>query len=186
MAEIRKGMAIRYKNEPYLVLDFKHVHKANDITTYSLKVKHLKTGNVYNLTMKRDEPFEEIELEKHQGIFSYKLNDETFVFFDNQTYEEVHLNKSDIENALGYLKEGMELFILYIDNQAIGIELPNFVELEVIETEPNFKGDTVAGGGKPAKLETGIIIKVPYFIEVGDIIKVDTREDKYVERVGRK
>jgi len=107
-------------------------------------------------------------------------------FFDNQTYEEVHLNKSDIENALGYLKEGMELFILYIDNQPIGIELPNFVELEVIETEPNFKGDTVAGGGKPAKLETGIVIKVPYFIEVGDIIKVDTREDKYVERVGKK
>ena len=72
MSEIRKGIAIMYKNEPYLVLDLKHVHKANDITTYSLKFKHQKTGNVYNLTMKRDEPFEEIELEKHQGIFSYK------------------------------------------------------------------------------------------------------------------
>jgi len=186
MAEIRKGIAIKYKNEPYLVLDFKHVHKANDITTYSLKVKHLKTGNVYNLSVKRDEPIEEITLEKHSGIFSYKLNEDNYVFFDNQTYEEIHFHKQDIEDSLGYLKEGLEVFILYIDNNPVGIELPNFVELEVIETEPNFKGDTVAGGGKPAKLETGKIIKVPYFIEVGDIIKIDTREDKYIERVGKK
>ncbi|MEO0202844.1 MAG: elongation factor P [candidate division WOR-3 bacterium] len=186
MADIRKGIAIRYKNEPYLVLDFRHVHKANDITTYSIKVKHLRTGNVYNLSVKRDEPIEEITLEKHSGIFSYKLNEDTYVFFDNQTYEEIHFNKSDIENAIYYLKEGLEIFILYVDEKPVGIELPNFVELEVIETEPNFKGDTVAGGGKPATLETGKVIKVPYFIEVGDIIKVDTREDKYIERVEKK
>lgn len=186
MAEIKKGIAIKYRNEPYLVLDFKHVHKANDITTYSLKVKHLKTGNVYNLSVKRDEPIEEIELERSSGIFSYKLNDNTYVFFNNQNYEEVHFNKEDIEDSLGYLKEGLEVMILYIDKKPIGIELPNFVELEVIETEPSFKGDTVAGAGKPAKLETGKVIKVPYFIEAGDIIKVDTREDKYIERISKK
>ncbi len=185
MAQIRKGMAILYKDEPHLVLDFKHTHKGRGGATITVKLKNIVSGNVITATFKADEDVEEVPVDRHEAVYSYRMGD-TFVFFDNQTYEEVHFSESDIEHALGYLKEGMEVKILYADNKPITIELPTFVEMEVVETEPNFKGDTASGGTKPAKIETGKVIKVPFFIETGDIIKIDTRDDRYIERVGRK
>ncbi len=183
--KLKKGIAIIYRGEPYLVLDFKHTHKGRGMASINLKIKHLVNKDVQNVTIHSEDEVEEIPVDRHEGIFSYAMGN-TYIFFDNQTYEEVNFSREDIEHALGYLKEGMEVKIVYADNKPITIELPNFVEYEVVETEPNFKGDTAAGGTKPARIETGKVIKVPFFIEVGDIIRIDTRYDKYVERVGRK
>ena len=111
------------------------------------------------------------------------MSGDEYHFLDSETYEDIPFHKSQIEENLGYLKEGMEVTILWAEGVPIGIELPNFVELKVVETEPGVRGDTVSGGSKPAKLETGKVIQVPLFVEVGDIVRVDTRTDRYIERV---
>ena len=102
---------------------------------------------------------------------------------DNQTYEQITVTREDIGDGANYLKENMNVVILSYDNRVIGVEVPNFVELAVVETEPGFKGDTATGGTKLAKLETGATVKVPLFVNVGDVLKVDTRTGTYIERV---
>ncbi|HHF58530.1 MAG TPA: elongation factor P, partial [candidate division WOR-3 bacterium] len=114
--------------------------------------------------------------------FSY-IEGEFYHFLDSETYEDIIFTKEQIEDFLGYLKEGQEVTVLYAENSPITIELPTYVVLEVVETDPGLKGDTASGGSKPAKLETGIVVQVPLFIKIGDKIKVDTRNGKYIERV---
>ncbi len=105
------------------------------------------------------------------------------VFFDNETYEEVRFPREAVEEVLKYIKEGDEVTILYLDNAPATVEPPTFVELEVVETDPGVRGDTASGGSKPAKLETGLVVQVPLFIQIGDVIRIDTRDDRYIERV---
>ncbi len=182
MPEFRTGMAIKWNDEIYLVLDYQHQHMGRGGATTRVRLKNVQTGAVREVTFRDSDRFEEIRLERRPAHFSYSTGDH-YHFYDTETYEEVVFDRSQIEEALGYLKEGIEVNILYAEGRPIGLELPFHVELEVVKTDPGLKGDTASGGSKPAKLETGIVVQVPLFVQVGDIVRVDTRTGKYIERV---
>lgn len=181
MPEFRKGMVIEYEGEYYIVVDFQHVMLGRGSAHVKAKLKNVQTGNVIERTIRESDSFEEVKLFRKPAIFSYS-EENIFHFFDKETYEEIVLEKDTLGDSLEYLKENMEVNVLYIEDKPVGVELPNFVELKVVETEPGVRGDTVSGGSKPAKLETGKVIQVPLFINVGDLVKVDTRTGKYIER----
>ncbi len=178
----RKGMVINYEGEYYIVLDFQHVMLGRGSAYVRVKLKNVKTGKVFEKNIRESDNFEEVKLFKKPAIFSYSEGN-LYHFYDKESYEEITFEKDILGDALYYLKENLEVNLLYIEEAPIGIELPNFVELKVVETEPGIRGDTVSGGSKPAKLETGKIIQVPLFINTGDIIKIDTKTGEYIERV---
>ncbi len=182
MPELRTGMAIRLQGELYIVLDFQHQHMGRGSATTRVRLKNVATGAVKETTLRESDEFEEVRLERRPATYSYSTGDH-YHFYDTETYEEIVFERQQIEKELEYLKEGTEVTILYADNVPVGLELPFHVELEVVETDPGLRGDTASGGSKPAKLETGKVIQVPLFIQVGDIVRVDTRTDKYIERV---
>jgi elongation factor P len=182
MPELRSGMAIKYEGELYWVVDFQHIHMGRGGATIRTKLKNIKTGRVREVSLRESDDVEEVRVERKFAQFSYTSGDE-YHFLDSETYEDIPFHRSQIEDHLGYLKEEMEVTILWAEGVPIGIELPNFVELKVVETEPGVRGDTVSGGSKPAKLETGKVIQVPLFVDVGDVVRVDTRTDRYIERV---
>ncbi len=183
MPDLRTGMAVRWNGEDWIVLSYKHTHKGRGGATVTVKMRNIRTGAVREVTVRDvDAELEELRLERHPGVYSYAAGDE-LVFFDNETYEEVRFPREAVEEVLKYVKEGDELTILYLDNSPATVEPPTFVELEVVETDPGVKGDTASGGSKPAKLETGLVVQVPLFVQVGDVIKIDTRDNRYIERV---
>ncbi len=182
MPDVRKGMAIRYNGEIYFIVDFSHTHMGRGGATLRLKLKNATTGLTKEVSFKDDSEIEEVHIERRPATFSY-IQGENYHFLDSETYEDILFKKEQIEDILGYIKEGMEVMILYAEGMPINVEPPTFVELEVVETDPGLKGDTASGGSKPAKLETGKVIQVPLFIQVGDKIRIDTRTDKYIERV---
>lgn len=145
------------------------------------KLKNVKTGNVVERTFRAGETMPQANLEKSAMQYTYKEGDQ-FVFMDMETYEESRLNSQEIGDRVKYLNEGMEVNILRWNDQILEVELPNSVVLEVTQTDPGVKGDTATGGSKPAILSTGAQIMVPLFISVGERIRIDTREDKYLGR----
>ncbi len=182
MPEIRTGMALRWQGETWIVVSFKHTHKGRGGATMTVKMRNLLTGAVRESTVRESDEFEELRVERFPGVYSYMAGDD-LVFFNNETYEEVTFPREVMDSVMPYIKEGTEVTLLYIDGAPASVEPPNFVELAVTETAPGVRGDTASGGSKPAKLETGLVIQVPLFIEVGDIVRVDTRDDRYIERV---
>jgi elongation factor P len=175
------GLTIELDGEIYIVLEAQHVHMAQGQAVVKVKLKNIKTGNVLRKTFKSEEFVNQAFIDKKEAEYLYNTGEE-YYFVDQETYEQYVLTSEQIGNALDYLKEGTVVNILFYDNSPIGLELPTTVILEVVETDPGLRGDTVSGGSKPAKLETGLVIQVPLFIQVGDKVVVDTRNGKYVER----
>ncbi|RKZ04778.1 MAG: elongation factor P [Candidatus Hydrothermota bacterium] len=182
MPDIRTGMAIKLDGEIYLVVDFQHIHMGRGGATIRTKLKNMRTGQVREISLRDTDTVEEVRVERRPAAFSYTTGD-NYVFYDIETYEEHIFPEDQLKDILPYLKEGLEVTILNIDGSPLGIELPNSVVLEVVETDPGLKGDTASGGSKPAKLETGLVIQVPLFVQIGDKVRVDTRTGKYLERV---
>ncbi|MCR4433563.1 MAG: elongation factor P [bacterium] len=182
--DLRPGTTIELDGEVWVVVQFQHVKPGKGSAFVRTKIKNVETGNVIEKTFRAGERLTRAFLDHKQMQFLYAVKDE-YLFMDMETYEQVSLKREEIEDAALYLKEGMMIDVLYYKGKHIGVELPVFVELAVQETEPSFKGDTAAGSSKPAKLETGAIVQVPFFVEVGDVIKIDTRTGEYVERVGK-
>jgi elongation factor P len=181
-ADIRNGLNIRYNGKVYTVIDFQHVKRGRGGAFVRVKLKEVKTGRILEETFDSGEEIEIVRLDFRKFQFLYKDGNE-FVFMDLETFDQIHVPSELVgENAL-FMKENETVDILFDGDQILGIQLPTFVELEVVETEPGIKGDTVTNVMKPAKLETGAVINVPLFIEQGDKIKVDTRTGEYVERV---
>ena len=181
-SDFRKGLKIVYKGEPCEIVDFQHVKMGRGGAVVRTKMKNLKTGNVLEDTFRSGEKFDRPELEEKKMQYLY-FQDGLYYFMDTENYEQVPFNENQVGDARLFLKENTVATVLSYKETPIGIDLPTFVDLEVAETEPGFKGDTAAGGYKPAKLETGATIKVPFHINRGDIIRVDTRSGEYVERV---
>lgn len=179
--DFKTGLTIEFEGQILQVVDFQHVKPGKGAAFVRAKLKNVETGSVVERTFNPKEKIEKAHIERRNMQYLYAQGDE-YVFMDTENYEQIMLTKEQLENNVKYLMEEMNITILYHKERAIGIELPNSVVLEVVETEPGIKGDTASGGSKPATMQTGLVIQVPFFINVGDKLKVDTRTGSYVER----
>ncbi|NOZ69892.1 MAG: elongation factor P [Deferribacteres bacterium] len=181
-SDFRKGARIEYKGAPHEIIDFQHHKMGRGGAIVRTKLKNLKTGSIFDDSFKGGEKFETPNLEERS--MQYLYNDgELYHFMDNETYEQMPLSLEQLGDAKKFLKENMEVKILLYNGEPLTVELPMFVELKIEKTEPGFKGDTASGSSKPAVLESGAVVKVPFHLNEGDIIKVDTRTSEYIERV---
>lgn len=181
-SDFRKGAKIDYRGEPCEILDFQHVKMGRGGALVRTKLKGLKTGSVFEDNFRSGEKFDSPELQDKEMQYLYE-QDGLYYFMDKEDYEQVPLSAEQLGDAKKFLKENGSVSILSYKGEPISVEHPIFVELRVAETEPGFKGDTASGGGKPAVLETGASVKVPFHINEGDIVKIDTRTSEYIERV---
>ena len=182
-SDFRKGSTkILWNNEPWVVQEYHLVKPGKGGTYVRTKLKNLITGRVLEETFRSAEKFEEPDLEQKQMQFLYA--DEHYHFMDQESYEQTSFNPDQVEAAKKYLKDGIVYNILYFEGRPIAVEPPTFMVLEVTSTVPGVKGDTAQGGSKPATLETGLVVQVPLFISEGHKVKIDTRDDKYIEKVG--
>lgn len=181
-SDFRNGTRLELDGEPYYIVEFQHVKPGKGGAFVRTKLKNYRTGNVLDRTFRSGERFEEPNLEEREMQFLYASGD-TYTFMDNETYEQFSYEKKQLGENADLLKEDMTVKILIYHHEPIAVELPIFIELKVVDAEPGVRGDTAAGGTKPAKVETGATIKVPLYLEVGEVIKIDTRTREYVERV---
>jgi len=181
-AEFRTGLKIEIDGDPYVIVDFQHVKPGKGGAFVRTKIKSLKSGNVIDRTYRSGEKVDVPELEEKTMQYLYAA-DKDRVFMDTGNYEQVSMNEKQLGDSINYLKENMEIKVLYHKGQPINIEIPMFVELAIAKTDPGVRGDTASGGSKPATLESGAVVKVPFYLNEGDVIKVDTRTGIFIERV---
>ncbi len=180
-AEFKKGLKIQFDGAPYTIVDFQHVKPGKGGAFVRTKLKHMKLGRVIDNTFRAGEKVELVDFEEKRMQYLYK--DDRYHFMDLGTYDQIGLSPEEVGDARDFLKENTEVEILFIDQSAVSVELPNFIELQVVKTDPGIRGDTASGGSKPATLETGAVIQVPLFLNEGDVVKVDTRSAEYLGRV---
>ena len=181
-AEFRNGMTLILDGALFTIVEFQHVKPGKGGAFVRTRLKNVKTGRVIDRTFRSGEKFEEARLEEKEMQFLYSSGDHYF-FMDTATYEQAQLGEDVVGDAKKYLKEGNNATVVFYGTNVIGVEIPFFVQLEVVKTDPGLKGDTASGGSKAATLETGAVIQVPLFIREGEKLKVDTRTGTYVERV---
>ena len=180
--DVRNGTTFEMDGSVYKVVEFQHVKPGKGAAFVRTKLKNVINGSVLEKTFNPSEKLQGAEIEKRD--MQYLYNDgELYYFMDNNTYEQIPLNKEQLGDTLRFLKENMSVKILSFKGNIFAVEPPTFVELEVTYTEPGFSGNTTTTSGKPATLETGLEITVPLFIDIGDILKIDTRTCEYIERV---
>jgi len=180
-SELRKGIIIELEGKLYQVIDNQHI-KMKRTALAKVKLRDMQAGHTIERTFQSDEKFTRARLDYRNSQYLYN-DGNLYYFMDEESYEQIAISAEQLGDTLNYLKEGMSLGISSYKGELVGVELPITVELKVIDTGPSFKGDTATAGNKPAKLETGITIQVPLFINNEDIIKVDTRTSSYLERV---
>ena len=180
-SELRKGVIIELEGKLYQVIEYQHV-KMKRTALAKVKLRDMQAGHTVERTFQSNERFTRARLDYRNSQYLYN-DGNLYYFMDEDNFEQTALTAEQLGDALNYLKEGISLGISSYQGELVGVEIPITVELKVIDTGPGFKGDTATGGNKPAKLETGITIQVPLFINNEDIIKVDTRTGSYLERV---
>ncbi len=181
-SQFKIGMAIKVEGTIYIILDFQHVKPGKGQAFVRTRLKNLKTGGVIDRNFRAGEEIEQAILDLREMEFLYS-EDDNYYFMDTQTFEQIVLDKEKVGEVKKFLKENLVVGITIHEGKPVSVEPPIFVELKVVQTEPGVRGDTASGGGKPATLETGLVIQVPLFVKVGDIVKVDTRTCEYVTRV---
>lgn len=181
-SDFRNGLIIKFKNDLYTIVEFQHVKPGKGGAFVRSLLKNLKTGKVLDNTFRSGESVDIVRVERRKYQYLFREGD-FLVCMDNDTYEQINVPAEFFGDGLEFLKESEEVEIQFNGSEIISVELPVFAYLKVIETEPGFKGNTATGALKPAKLETGSIVNVPLFINVDDVLKVDTRIGEYVERV---
>lgn len=179
--DFRPGVTIELNGDPCQVIEFQHVKPGKGAAFVRTKVRNLKTGSTTEMTFRGGEKVPKAILDRRQMQYLY-FDGENYVFMDNQTYDQISLTLEQLGGGERFLKENMDCQVTSYNGLILGVELPTAVELEVIETEPGIKGDTASGGSKPAKMETGVIVNVPFFVNTGDILRIDTRTGDYIER----
>jgi elongation factor P len=179
--DLRAGSVFERDGQLLVAVSFSHMKMGRGTAQVRAKLRNLITGAITDETFRPEQRFVRARIDKRQMQYLYGDADQHH-FMDTETYDQVALSKDQLGDALNYLKEGAEIQVLSYEGKPIGVELPTSVDLEVTESEPGFKGDTATGGSKPAKVETGISVQVPLFVNQGDRIKVDTRSGDYMER----
>jgi elongation factor P len=180
--DFRTGLTIEWDGGVWTVVDFQHVKPGKGSAFVRAKLKNVMTGAVIENTFRAGEKLPKAQIDYREMQFLYESGGQYFLM-DQNTYDQISLSQDVLADAIQYLKENMIIGVQFYEGSPIGIELPNFVELEIVETDPGLRGDTASGGTKPAKLETGAVVQVPLFVQTGDKIRVDTRTNQYLERV---
>ncbi|WAA10448.1 elongation factor P [Fervidibacillus albus] len=179
--DFRTGLTIEVGGDVLRVLEFQHVKPGKGAAFVRSKLRNLRTGAIQEKTFRAGEKVKKAQIDNRSMQYLYASGD-SHVFMDTDNYEQVELSASQIEYELNFLKENMIVHIIMYQGETLGVELPNTVELEVVETEPGIKGDTASGGSKPAKMETGLVVQVPFFINEGDRLVINTVDGSYVSR----
>jgi len=182
ITDVKKGTVLKIEGDIYSVVDFQHVKPGKGGAFLRTKLKNIMRETVLERTFKQADKLEDVQVERRRAQFLYK-DEENFIFMDTQNFEQEHVPPDIVGDNANFLLENMEVDTGVYENRTIFLNLPIFVELKVVETEPGIKGDTVSGATKPAILETGYKVTVPLFINEGEILKIDTRTGEYVERV---
>lgn len=181
-SDFKNGMCIEHNGKLYTIVEFQHVKPGKGSAFVRTKLKDIKSGRVIENTFNAGVKCENVRLESKKMQFLYSDGSD-FYFMDNDTFEQISMPSSEVGEASKWLKENDDATLLYAADELISLEPPMFVELEVTSTEPGFKGNTVQDTLKPATLETGIEVQVPTFIEIGDVLQMDTRDGHFVKRV---
>jgi elongation factor P len=181
-SSIRNGLIMNMSGEYWVIQEFLHVKPGKGGAFVRTKIKNLITGQVKDHTFRGGEKINEVRVVRQQFQYLYASGN-LYCMMDKETYEQIEIPESMVEDVKGFLKENIDVDILMENDKPLVVEIPNFVELEVKKTEPGFRGDTAQGASKPATLETGLVVQVPLFIDEGDVLRIDTRTGKYVTRV---
>lgn len=179
--EFKNGLTIEVDGELWRVVEFQHVKPGKGSAFVRSKLKNLRTGAVQEKTFRAGEKVNQAQIDRKKMQYLYADGD-NYVFMDTNTYEQLELPGSQIEEELKYMKENMVVSIIMFGTETLGVELPNTVDLKVKETEPGIKGDTSSGGSKPATMETGLVVQVPFFVSEGDVLTINTSDGTYISR----
>lgn len=179
--DFRPGVTIEINGNVWQVIEFQHVKPGKGAAFVRSKLRNLQTGSVIERTFNAGVKFPAAQVERKTMQYLYE-SDGSYYFMDIETYDQIMLTKEQLGEKLNFLKAEMEVSVLFFNGSVIGVELPNSVELEVVETEPGIRGNTATGASKPAKVETGYIVRVPLFVNEGDVLRIDTRSGEYLER----
>jgi elongation factor P len=180
--DFRKGLKIEFEGQPYVITDFQHISPGKGAAFTRTKMKNLITQNTIERNIRSGEKVDVPDIEQRQYQYMYSDGDGHHLM-EQKTYEQIQLSDAEVGDAKNYFQEGSQIDVLFYKGKPITVEPPTFVVLTIVETQPGIRGDTVSGGDKPAKLETGAVVQVPLHLNEGDKIKVDTRDNKYVEKV---
>lgn len=181
ITDLKTGTGIVYNGDPHIVVKYEHSKLGRGGAIMRTKLKNLKTGASFDITFKGSDKFDEANLERRPCSFLYR-DGASFAFMDSQSFEQFSLSADELGDKAHFLKEGVEVQVLFFEEKPVSVELPIKMDFEVTHTEPGVKGDTAQGGTKPATIETGATITVPLFVKIGDLIRVNTVEGTYVER----
>jgi elongation factor P len=181
-SDFKNGLSIIFDGDIFTIVWFQHHKPGKGGAVMRTKMRNLRSGAVIDRTFNAGERFEQAVLDRHPMQYLYQQDGDYFLM-DPESFEQVSVAASAFGDTLKYLKDGMEVMVLEHNEKILAAELPSFVELEIKDTDPGVKGDTASGGSKPATLETGAVVNVPFFVNIGDKVKVDTRSDTYLERV---
>ncbi|MCL4511483.1 MAG: elongation factor P [Bacteroidetes bacterium] len=181
-SDFRPGLTIRYNNDLWTIVEFQHVNPGNWRAFVRTKMKNLKTGQVIENRFRAGQDVDVVRIEQRAYQYLYRDGD-LLMFMDNNTYDQIHIPEEIVGEGSKFLKENETVQIFFNDTEITGVDIPIFVNLRVVETEPGLKGDSVNNVMKTAKLETGAVVNVPLFVEEGELLKIDTRNSSYVERV---
>jgi len=179
--DFKTGLTIEVDNNLMQVIEFQHVKPGKGAAFVRSKLRNLRNGNIQEKTFRAGEKVNKAHIDRKSMQYLYASGD-THAFMDTNTYEQIELDASQLHEQLNFMKENMEVSVIAHEDEILGVELPKNIELSVIETEPGIKGDTASGGSKPATLETGYIVQVPFFINTGDVLVISTSDGKYVSR----
>ncbi len=179
--QLRAGMAVLHEGNLCRVLSVQHLTPGNWRGMVQTKLRNLRTGNSFDYRFRSEDRVEKADLEQHEMEFLYVSGDE-FHFMNTDSYEQVAIQRDDLGDTVHYLTPNIKLMVEFYEHRPVGVELPITVDLKVVDTPPGMKGATASNSGKPATLETGLLIQVPQFIETGEVVRVDTTEGKYLER----
>jgi len=180
--ELKKGVIIEVDKQLYSILDYQHQKIGRGSAQVRMKLRNVRTGSISDTTVQAGTKFPRVRLEQRAMQYLY-AEDNNYYFMDQESYDQIGLSSNQLGDVVGYLKDGMVIQVQFYENEPVDVEPPITVELQIVETDPGFRGDTASGGTKPAKLETGLVVQVPLFVNQGETIRVDTRNGSYLERV---
>ncbi len=179
--DFHTGLTIELDGEVYSIIEFQHVKPGKGAAFVRSRLKNVRSGSTTEKTFRAGEKMSRAIIERKEMEYLYN-NGEEYILMDTESYEQLSLSAQQLGESTRYMKENMRLTMMVYKEESIGIELPHSVELTVVETDPGHKGDTASGGSKPAKLETGLVVQVPFFVNEGDVLRIDTRNGAYLER----